>query len=242
MFFFLRKSNCTSLSPARSQPSFHGSRAASPSPPVAPLSAGGCLPTSPARMGAANGTQPIAQSLRGDFIEWADSGGHEVQKGKHRCSLHRTHCPLAGSSQISAPVPVAVLLPVHYPPPARSPSDQKLEELQRKSSWKKLEQLKKKIQEQKRNQQAASQEQKCLIASHARELLQDRPLKRKVCRVPAPSAPCPRGQWKHSPCSKALQEKLSEHGGDGLAMGLRGLRGLFQPLMILSPWKAVLPS
>lgn len=46
----------------------------------------------------------------------------------------------------------------------------------------------------------------------------------------------------HCPCSKALQEKLSGHSGDGLAVGLRGLRGLFQPLMILSPWKAVLSS
>ena len=208
MFCSLRKRNCAALSPARSQPCFHGSCAASPGLPVAILSPGGCPPTAPARMWAANGTRPVEHSPREDFRERTDSGGHEVQKGKHLCSPHHTHCPLAGSSQISAPVPMAVLLPVHYLPSASSPSDQKLEELRRKSSWKKLEQLKKKIQEQKQNQRAASQEQKCLTASRARELLQDRPLKRKVCRVHAPPAPRPRGQWHKAWDGTALAAKL----------------------------------
>ncbi|XP_021269387.1 coiled-coil domain-containing protein 187 isoform X3 [Numida meleagris] len=194
-----RKRNCAALSPAGSHPRFRGSCAASPGPPMAPLAPRGHPPTAPAGMGAADGTQPPALSLREDFGEWVDSGGHTVQKGKHPCSPHHTPCPLAGSSPFSAPVPVAVLLPVCYPSSASSPSDQKLDGLPRKSPWKKLEQLKKKIQEQKKqNQQAASQGQKCLTASCAREPLQDRPLKRKVCRLPAPPAPRPTDQRKSS--------------------------------------------
>lgn len=89
-------------------------------------------------------------------------------------------------------MPMAVPLPTHYFSLANKPSDQKLEELWEKSPPKKLEQLKKRIQEQKQKQRVASQEQKCLISAWAKEPLQKRPLKRKVCQVA--SAPVYRGQ------------------------------------------------
>lgn len=92
-------------------------------------------------------------------------------------------------------MPMAVLLPTYHLPSASRPSDQKLEELWKKSPQKKLEQLKKRIQEQKQKQQAASQEQKCPTSAYAKEPPQKRPLKRKVCKVAsAPPAPAYRGQ------------------------------------------------
>ncbi|KAM6237719.1 coiled-coil domain-containing protein 187 isoform 3-T3 [Spheniscus humboldti] len=80
------------------------------------------------------------------------------------------------------------------PPACSRPSDQKLEDLWKKSPQKKLEQLKKRIQEQKQKQQGASQGQKCLISAYAKEPPQKRPLKRKVCKVASvPPAPVYRG-------------------------------------------------
>ncbi|KAM9256715.1 coiled-coil domain-containing protein 187 [Cariama cristata] len=153
------------------------------------------------------GTWPPAKSLyrprRDDFREQADSRGHTVQKEKSPCSLHHPPHSPAGSSPFSAvpcgswsngPVPTAVLLPTYHLSSASKPSDQKLEELWKKSPQKKLEQLKKRIQEQKQKQQAAPQEQKCLISAYAKEPLQKRPMKRKVCKVAsAPPAPVRRG-------------------------------------------------
>jgi len=170
-------------------------------------------PCSPARREAAGGegtpgTRSPAKTLykprRGNFREQADSRGRTGQKEKCPCSLHRPPHSPAGSSPFSAlphsswdnaPMPTAVLLPAYRPSPASRPNHQKLGELGKKSPQKKLEQLKKRIQEQKEKQQAASQEQKFLISAYAEEPLQQRPLKRKVCKVAsAPPAPAYRGQ------------------------------------------------
>ncbi|KAM6117388.1 coiled-coil domain-containing protein 187 [Phoenicopterus ruber ruber] len=155
-------------------------------------------PCSPARKEAADGegtagTWSPAKSLdkprRDNFRKQVDSRGRTVQKEKSPCSLHHPPHSPAGSSPFSA-----VLLPTYHLSSASKPRDQKLEELWKKSPQKKLEQLKKRIQEQKQKQQAASQEQKCLISAYAKEPLQKRPLKRKVCKVAsAPPAPVYRG-------------------------------------------------
>ncbi|XP_074968196.1 uncharacterized protein LOC142065683 isoform X4 [Phalacrocorax aristotelis] len=212
-----RKGNCAALSPAWSQTCFLESPAMSSGPPqMTPLSPreDSCsAPCSPARREAVDGegtagTWSSAKGLykprRDNFREQADSRGRTVQKEKSPCSLrHPPHNPAGSSlfsavprgSQIDAPAPTAVLLPIDHLPSASRPSDQKLEELRKKSPQKKLEQLKKRIQEQKQKQQAASQEQKCLISSYAKEPQQKRPLKRKVCKVAsAPPAPVYRDQ------------------------------------------------
>ncbi|XP_054705081.1 coiled-coil domain-containing protein 187 isoform X6 [Grus americana] len=169
-------------------------------------------PCSPARREAADGegtagTWSPAKSLyrprRDNFREQADSRGRRVQKEKSPCSLHHPpHSPVGSSlfsgvlrgSQSNAPMPMAVLLPTCHFSSASKSSDQKLKNLKKKSPQKKLEQLKKRIQEQKQKQQAASQEQKFLISAYAKEPLQKRPLKRKVCKVAsAPPAPVYRG-------------------------------------------------
>lgn len=181
--------------------------------PLSPRGDPRSAPCSPARREAADGrgtpgTRYPAKSLyrprRDNFREQADSRGHTVEEEKPPCCLHHPPHSPAGSSPFSAvphssrsntPVPTAVLLPTHHLPSASGPSDQKPEELWKKSPQKKLEQLKKKIQEQKQKQQAASQEQKCLISAYVKEPLQKRPLKRKVCKVAsAPPAPVFRGQ------------------------------------------------
>ncbi|GAB0198558.1 coiled-coil domain-containing protein 187 [Grus japonensis] len=169
-------------------------------------------PCSPAWREAADGegtagTWSPAKSLyrprRENFREQADSRGRRVQKEKSPCSLHHPpHSPVGSSlfsavlrgSQSNAPMPMAVLLPTCHFSSASKSSDQKLKNLKKKSPQKKLEQLKKRIQEQKQKQQAASQEQKFLISAYAKEPLQKRPLKRKVCKVAsAPPAPVYRG-------------------------------------------------
>ncbi|KAM7087784.1 coiled-coil domain-containing protein 187 isoform 2-T2 [Ciconia maguari] len=180
--------------------------------PLSPRGDSRSAPCSSARREAADGegtagTRSPAKSLdklrRDNFGEQADSRGRTVQKEKCPCSLHHPPHSPAGSSPFSAvphgsrsnaPVPTAVLLPTYHLSSASRLSDQKLEELWKKSPQKKLEQLKKRIQEQKQKQQAASQEQKCLISAYAKDPPQKRPLKRKVCKVAsAPPAPVYRG-------------------------------------------------
>ena len=217
VFFFLRKGNCAALSPAWSQTCFLESPAVSSGPsrmtPLFPREDSRSALCSPARKEAADGegtagTWSPAKSLykprRDNFREQADSRGHTVQKEKSPCSLHHPPRSPAGSSlflavprgsRSNAPVPTALLLPTYHLSSASRPSDQELEQLWKKSPHKKLEQLKKRIQEQKQKQQAASQEQKCLISAYAQEPLQRRPLKRKVCKLAsAPPAPVYRGQ------------------------------------------------
>ncbi|KAM6399899.1 LOW QUALITY PROTEIN: coiled-coil domain-containing protein 187 [Rhynochetos jubatus] len=171
-------------------------------------------PCSPARTEAADGkgtprTQSPAKSLyrprRDNFREQADSRDHTIRKEKSPCSLHHPpHVPVGSSlfsagphgSWSSSPEPPAVLLPTSHLSSASRPSDQKLEDLWKKSPQKKLEQLRKRIQEQKQKQRAASPEQKLLISAYAKDPPQKRPLKRKVCRVAsAPPAQVCRGQY-----------------------------------------------
>ncbi|CAM9666893.1 unnamed protein product [Bubo scandiacus] len=195
-----RKGNCAALSPARSQTCFLKSPAVSSGPSrMIPLSLRGeshSAPCSPARREAADGkgtpgTRSPAKSLYRSRREQADSRGRTVQKEKSPCSLHHPPHSLAGNGPFSA-----VLLPTYHRSSASRPRDQKREESWRKSPQKKLEQLKKRIQEQKQKQQAASQEAKCLISAYAKEPLQKRPLKRKVCKMAsAPPAPVYRGQY-----------------------------------------------
>lgn len=166
-------------------------------------------PCSPAREEPADGegtagTRSAAKSLykprRDHCREQADSRGRTAQKEKSPCSLHRPPRSPAGSSPFSAVPPeqhshAHRAFPASHLPSASKPSDQKLEELWKKSPQRKLEQLKKRIQEQKQKQQAASQEQKCLISACAEEPLQKGALKRKVCRArSAPPASAYRGQ------------------------------------------------
>ncbi|KAM6372452.1 coiled-coil domain-containing protein 187 [Pluvialis apricaria] len=211
-----RKGNCAALSPAWSQTCAVNS-GPSRMTPLSPRGNSRSAPCSPDRRETADGrgtpgTRYPAKSLyrpRWDnFREQADSRGRIVEKEKPPCRLHHPPHSPAGSSPFSAvphgsrsnaPVPTAVLLPTHHLPPDSGPSDQKLEELWKKSPQKKLEQLKKRIQEQKQKQQAASQEQKCLISAYAKEPLQKRPLKRKVCKVAsAPPDPVYRDQRERS--------------------------------------------
>ncbi|KAM6316256.1 LOW QUALITY PROTEIN: coiled-coil domain-containing protein 187 [Podargus strigoides] len=181
---------------------------------MTPLSPRGVSCSAPARREAVSGrgtagTRFPAKSLyrprRDNFRDQADSRGCTVQKEKSPCSLqHPPHSPV-GRNRFSAvpcgiwsntPVPTAVLLPTYHLPSASRPSDQKLEESWKKSPQKKLEELRKRIQELKQKQQAASGDQKCLISAYAKEPLQKRPLKRKVCKVvSAPPAPVYRGQY-----------------------------------------------
>ncbi|KAM6048045.1 coiled-coil domain-containing protein 187 [Chlamydotis macqueenii] len=202
-------------------------------------------PCSTARREAADGegtagTETPAKSLyrsrRDNLREQADSRGHTAQKEKSPCSLRHPPLSWAESSPFSAvphgsrsdaPMPTALLLPTQHLPSAIKASDQKLEELWKKSPQNKLEQLKKRIQEQKQNQQAASQEQKCLVSANAKEPLQKRPLKRKVCKVgSAPPAPVyrdprerssaqriqKRSQRQPSPKSSVLQRAATGKG------------------------------
>lgn len=206
-FFSLRKGNRAAVSPAWSPTCFRESPAVSRGPsrmtPLSPRRDSRSAPCSPARREAVDGTRSSAKSpyrpRRDSFREKADSRGQTVQKEKSPCSLHPPPHSLFSAvphgSWSSTPVPTAVPLPTHRLSSASKPSDQRLKELWEKSPPKKLEQLKKRIQEQKQKQRAASQEQKCLISTWAKEPLQKRPLKRKVCQVAsAPPAPGYRGQ------------------------------------------------
>lgn len=209
--FFWRERSSAVLSPACSQTCLPGSPAVISGPsrmsPLSPRAASGRC--SPARNGAVHGkgsagTWAPAKSLdsprRDHFRELGDSRGFPAQQEKSPCCLHGpARCP-AGSSSFSVPcgsstpVPTALLPPTSHLSAASKARDHRLEELWGKSPQNKLEQLKKRIQEQKRKQQAAPREQERLI--FAKDPLPKRALKRKVCRVAsAPPAPAHRGQW-----------------------------------------------
>ncbi|XP_071310218.1 coiled-coil domain-containing protein 187 [Agelaius tricolor] len=153
------------------------------------------------------GTWAPAKSLdsprRDNFRELRDSRGFPAQKEKSPCCLHGSPCCPAGSSPCSVPwgsstpEPTALLLPTSLLAAASKARDQRLEELWGKSPQNKLEQLKKRIQEQKRKQQAAPWEQERLV--FAKDPLPKRAMKRKVCRVAsAPPAPAHREQRERS--------------------------------------------
>ncbi|XP_048181884.1 coiled-coil domain-containing protein 187 isoform X3 [Corvus hawaiiensis] len=217
-----RGGSCAVLFPARSQTCLPESPAVTSGPsrmtPLAPRAASG--PCSPARNWAVDGegsagTWVPAKSLdsprRDNFLQQGDSRGFPVQKEKCPCSLHRPLLSCAGSSSFSVlcgsstPMPTALLLPTSHLSAASKARDQKQEELWRKSPQNKLEQLKKRIQEQKRKQQAAAQEQERLI--FAKEPLPKRALKRKVCRVAsAPPAPAYREQRERSSAQRIQTE------------------------------------
>ncbi|KAM7033952.1 coiled-coil domain-containing protein 187 isoform 3-T3 [Acridotheres tristis] len=172
---------------------------------------------SPARNWAVDGkgsagTWAPAKSLdnprRGNFRELGYSRGFPAEKEKSPCSLH---CPPGGSSSFSVPcgtnnpMPTALLLPTSHLSAASKARDQKLEELWRKSPQNKLEQLKKRIQEQKRKQRAVAREQERLI--FAQDPLPKRALKRKVCRVAsAPPAAAHRDQKERSSARRIQTE------------------------------------
>lgn len=165
--------------------------------------------SSPARNWAVDGkgsagTWAPAKSLdnptRDNFRERGYSRGFSAEKEKSPCSLHHPHHSPARSSSFSVPgvsntpIPTALLLPTSHLSAASKARHQQLEELWRKSPQNKLEQLKKRIQEQKRKQRAAAWEQERLI--FVKDPLPKRALKRKVCRVAsAPPAAAHRGQW-----------------------------------------------
>lgn len=165
--------------------------------------------SSPARNWAVDGkgsagTWAPAKSLdnptRDNFRELGYSRGFSAEKEKSPCSLHHPpHSPARSSSfsvpgGSNTPIPTALLLPTSHLSAASKARHQQLEELWRKSPQNKLEQLKKRIQEQKRKQRAAAWEQERLI--FVKDPLPKRALKRKVCRVAsAPPAAAHRGQW-----------------------------------------------
>ncbi|XP_027742937.1 coiled-coil domain-containing protein 187 [Empidonax traillii] len=183
-----------------------------------PLSLGAAshsAPSSPSRNWAVDGagtagTWTPAKSLcrprRDDFGDQADSRGHRVQQDKPPCSLHHPPDPPAGSrSFLADPWGTCSNAPMDHLSAASKASDQKLEELWKKSPPNKLEQLKKRIQEQKQRQQAAPWEQKPLIS--AKEPLPKRAVKRKVCRVgSAPPAPAYRDQRERSSARRIQTE------------------------------------
>ncbi|XP_023793736.1 uncharacterized protein LOC111936871 [Cyanistes caeruleus] len=184
--------------------------------PLPPRAASGCC--SPASNWAMDGkgsagTWVPAKSLdsprRDNFMELGDSRGFPAQKEKSPCSLHCPPCfPARSSSSVlfgsNTPVPTALLLPTSHLSAASKARDQKLQELWRKSPQNKLEQLKKRIQEQKRKQQAASREQEHLI--FAEDSLPKRALKRKVCRVVSAPAPAHRDQRERSSARRIQTE------------------------------------
>ncbi|XP_065710067.1 coiled-coil domain-containing protein 187 isoform X2 [Patagioenas fasciata] len=196
-----RKRSCAAVSPAwpqtcsleRPTMSFGPSRMS----PLSPSRGSRSAPCSPLDGEGTAGTRSPAKSLykprRDSFREQADLRGRTTQKEKSPCCLHHPPCSPAESSPFSAVPPeqrshAHSTFPPSHLPSASKPSDRKLEELWKTSPQRKLEQLKKRIQEQKQKQQAASQ--KCLISACAQEPLQKRAVKRKVCRAgSAPPAP-----------------------------------------------------
>ncbi|XP_033374377.1 coiled-coil domain-containing protein 187 isoform X5 [Parus major] len=185
--------------------------------PLPPRTASGCC--SPASNRAVDGkgsagTWVPAKSLdsprRDNFMELGDSRGFPAQKEKSPCSLHHPPCFPARSSSFSVlfgsntPVPTALLFPTSHLSAASKAREQNLAELWRKSPQNKLEQLKKRIQEQKRKQQAASREQERLI--FAEGSLPKRALKRKVCRVVSAPAPAHRDQRERSSARRIQTE------------------------------------
>ncbi|XP_027587511.2 coiled-coil domain-containing protein 187 isoform X2 [Pipra filicauda] len=164
-------------------------------------------PSSPSRNWAVDGegtagpwapAKSLCRPRRDNFGDQADSRGHTAQQERPPCSLHHPPYSPAGSRSFSAgPWGSWSNIPMDHLSPASKTSEQKLEELWKKSPQNKLEQLKKRIQEQKQRQQAGPWEQKPLIS--AKEPLPKRALKRKVCRVgSAPAAPAYRDQRERS--------------------------------------------
>lgn len=206
VFFFLRRGSCAAVSPAWPQTCSleHPTMSSGPSrmSPLSPSRGSRSAPCSPVDGEGTAGSRSPAKSLykprRDNFREQADSRSHTAQKEKSPCSLHHPPRSPAESSPCSAVPPeqhshAHSTFPPSHLPSASKPSDKKLGELWKKSPQRKLEQLKKRIQEQKQKQQAASQ--KCLISDCAQEPLQKRAVKRKVCRAgSAPPAPAYRGQ------------------------------------------------
>nr|XP_021135683.1 centrosome-associated protein 350-like isoform X6 [Columba livia] len=196
-----RKGSCAAVSPAWPQTCSLERPTMSSGPsrmsPLSPSRGSRSAPCSPVDGEGTAGTRSPAKSLykprRDNFREQADSRSHTAQKEKSPCSLHHPPRSLAESSPCSAVPPEkhshahSTFPPLHLPS-ASKPSDKKLGGLWKKSPQRKLEQLKKRIQEQKQKQQATSQ--KCLISACAQEPLQKRAVKRKVCRAgSAPPAP-----------------------------------------------------
>ncbi|XP_057236847.1 uncharacterized protein LOC130582259 [Malurus melanocephalus] len=209
-----RKGSCAVLSSACPQPCWPESPAVISDPSrmtlLSPRAVSG--PCSPAWNWAVDGessagmwvpAKNLNRPRRDNFREQGGSRGHTVQKEKFPCSLHHPPHPHAGSSSFSVPwgsstpVPPALLLPTSHLAAASKARDQKQEGLWIKSPQNKLEQLKRKIQEQKRKQHAAPRGQERLIS--AKEPSPRRALKRKVCRVAsAPPAPAHRDQRERS--------------------------------------------
>ncbi|KAM4647190.1 LOW QUALITY PROTEIN: coiled-coil domain-containing protein 187 [Amazona ochrocephala] len=166
------------------------------------------------------GTWSSAKSLfrprRDHFRQQTDSRGNTVQKETSPCSLcHPPQCP-ARSSPCSAAQCGSwknILLPTYHLSSGSKLSAGKLEDLWKKSPQNKLEQLKRRIQEQKQKWEAARQK-KCLVSAYAKEPLQKRSLKRKVCKVmSAPPAPAHRGQYAVNWGALSLSDE--EHGIPG---------------------------
>ncbi|XP_063266277.1 coiled-coil domain-containing protein 187 isoform X2 [Prinia subflava] len=190
-----RERSSAVLPPAHSQPCLPEGPAVISGPsrmsPLSPRAAWGRC--SPARIQAVHGKgsaatwAPSKSPRRDNFRELGDSRRFPAQKEKFPCSLHHPPRSPEGSSSFpvpcgsNTPVPTALLLPTSHLWTASRAREHKLEELWRKSPQNKLEQLKKRIQEQKRRQQAAAREQERLV--FAKEPLPKRALKRKVCRV-----------------------------------------------------------
>ncbi|XP_065551501.1 centrosome-associated protein 350-like [Lathamus discolor] len=206
-----RKGSCIALCPAQSQICFHESPSVSSGPssmtPMEESSSAPCSSAGEENVDAEGtaGTWSSAKCLfrprRDHFREQTDSRGHTIQKKTSPCSLcHPPQCP-AKSSPCSAVQSGSwnnVLIPACHLPSGRKPSAEKLEDLWKKSPQNKLEQLKKRIQEQKQKQEAAPQEKR-LVSAYAKEPLQKRGLKRKVCKVmSAPPAPAHRDQRERS--------------------------------------------
>nr|XP_026652831.1 centrosome-associated protein 350 isoform X1 [Zonotrichia albicollis] len=201
-------------SPAHSQTCLPGSPAVISGPsrmsPLSPRAASGRCRNWAAHGKGSAGTWVPAKSLhsprRDNFRELGGSRGFPAQKEESPCCLHGPPCCPAGSSPCSVtPVPMALLLPTSLLAAASKARDQRLEGLWGKSPQNKLEQLKKRIQEQKRKQQAAPREEERLI--FVKDPLPKRALKRKVCRVAsAPPAPAHRDQRERSSAWRIQRE------------------------------------
>ncbi|KAM8995400.1 coiled-coil domain-containing protein 187 [Ara ararauna] len=206
-----RKGSCVALCPARSQICFLESPSVSSGQsrmnPREDSSSAPCSSAGEEDVDAEGtaGTWSSAESLfrprRDHFRQQTDSRGNTVQKETSPCSLcHPPQCP--ARSRPCAAIQCGswnnVMLPTYHLSSGSKPSAEKLEDLWKKSPQNKLEQLKKRIQEQKEKQEAALQK-KCLVSAYAKEPLQKRSLKRKVCKVmSAPPAPAHRDQRERS--------------------------------------------
>ncbi|KAM9522134.1 coiled-coil domain-containing protein 187 [Guaruba guarouba] len=206
-----RKGSCVALCPARSQICFLESPSVSSGQsrmnPREDSSSAPCSSAGEEDVDAEGtaGTWSSAESLfrprRDHFRQQTDSRGNTVQKETSPCSLcHPPQCPARSRpcTAIQCGSWNNVMLPTYHLSSGSKPSAEKLKDLWKKSPQNKLEQLKKRIQEQKEKQEAALQK-KCLVSAYAKEPLQKRSLKRKVCKVmSAPPAPAHRDQRERS--------------------------------------------